>query len=119
MQKGPRPVKHLKFADYRVGNYAMVCVIPKATTLGWIDHKYRKVNLKLQMRYAGPYLIIKKISPVVYVLKVDDVERIFAEVKNSFDNFSYSTSELDKDLNTNTLEIIVEGMNKRAKRILI
>jgi hypothetical protein len=58
----------------------MVCVVPKATTLGWIDQKYRKVNLKLQLRYAGPYLIVKKISPVVYALKVDGVERIFHAV---------------------------------------
>ena len=53
------------------------------------------------------------------LISKDEVERIFAEVKSSFDNFSYKTKELDKDLNTNTLELIVEGMNKRAKRIFI
>jgi serine/threonine-protein kinase HipA len=51
------------------------------------------------------------------LISKDDVERIFAEVKSSFDNFNYKTSELDKDLNTSTLDLIVEGMSKRAKRI--
>jgi serine/threonine-protein kinase HipA len=53
------------------------------------------------------------------LISKDDAEKIFAEVKNSFDNFNYKTSELDKDLNTSTLDVIVEGMSKRAKRIFV
>ena len=48
----------------------------------------------------------------------EEFERICAEVKTSFDRFNYKASELDKDLNTTTLELIIEGMNKRMKRIL-
>jgi hypothetical protein len=40
-------------------------------------------------------------------------------VENSFDNFSYKTSELDKDLNTSTLDLIIEGMNKRVKKLFV
>lgn len=53
------------------------------------------------------------------LISKDDVERIFAEVKNSFDNFSYKASELDKNLETSTLDLIVEGMIKRTKRIFV
>jgi hypothetical protein len=51
------------------------------------------------------------------LISKDDVEKIFVEVKNSFDNFNYKASELEKDLNPNTLDLIIEGMDKRAKRI--
>ena len=53
------------------------------------------------------------------LISKDDFERICAEIKNSFDKFDYKVSELDKDLNTTTLELIIEGMNKRAKRIFV
>jgi len=77
MQKGQRPIHHLKYYDFNKGDYAMVCVVPKAKTLGWIDTQYRQINLKLQPRYAGPYLILRKVSPVVYVLEVDGTEKTF------------------------------------------
>ena len=53
------------------------------------------------------------------LISKDDFERICAEIKNSFDKFDYKVSELDNDLNTTTLELIVEGINKRAKRIFV
>jgi len=80
MQQGQRPIRHLKFAEYEEGEYAMICVVPKSTAIEWIDDKYRRVSQKLQLRYAGPYLIVKRISPVVYVLKIDGSERIFHAV---------------------------------------
>jgi len=80
MIKGQKPIVHLKYADYVVGDYAMVRVVPKTNTAGWIDKKYRRVTLKLQPRYAGPYQITKKISEVVYVLEVDKLERVFHAV---------------------------------------
>lgn len=53
------------------------------------------------------------------LISKDDVERIFGEVRNSFDNFNYEARELDKDLNVSTLDLIVEGMSKRAKRVFV
>ena len=37
----------------------------------------------------------------------------------SFDKFDYKTSTLDPNLEIETLEMIVEGMKKRAARILV
>lgn len=51
------------------------------------------------------------------LISKDDFEKICADIKNSFDKFDYKTSELDEDLNKNSLDIIVEGMNKRVRRI--
>ena len=76
MNNSLRPIRHLKYAEYEKGEFVMVSVIPKATTLSWIDPKYRKINLKLQPRYAGPYEIIKCVSPVVYVIKVEGIQRV-------------------------------------------
>lgn len=53
------------------------------------------------------------------LISKDDFEKICADIKNSFDKFAYKASELDKDLNTSTLDLIVEGMIKRAKRIFV
>ena len=71
MQDGQKPIRHLQFAEYKVGDYAMIVNTPKSQNLSWSDAKFRKLNLKLQPRYSGPYLISRQISPVVYVLKVD------------------------------------------------
>ena len=71
MQDGQKPIRHLQFAEYKVGDYAMVVNTPKSQNLSWADAKFRKLSLKLQPRYSGPYLISKQISPVIYVLKVD------------------------------------------------
>jgi hypothetical protein len=75
MQKGQRPIKHLKYCEYVAEEYAMICIVPKSRLLGWIDTQYRQINLKLQPRYAGPYRIIRRVSPVVYVLEVDGAEK--------------------------------------------
>ena len=80
MQKGQRPIHHLKYYDFREGEYTMVCIMPKTRTLGWIDTQYRQINLKLQPRYAGPYLVKRKLSPVTYVLEVDGTEKVFHAV---------------------------------------
>jgi hypothetical protein len=71
MREGQKPIRHLQFAEYQVGEYAMIANTPKSQNIGWVDAKFRKLNLKLQPRYSGPYLIIRRISPVVYVLQVD------------------------------------------------
>jgi hypothetical protein len=75
MRDGQKPIRHLQFAEYKVGDYAMVANTPKSQTVGWVDAKFRKLTLKLQPRYSGPYIISKQISPVVYVLKVDGFDK--------------------------------------------
>ena len=71
MREGQKPIRHLQFAEYKVGEYAMIVNTPKSQNIGWVDAKFRKLNLKLQPRYSGPYLIIRRLSPVVYVLQID------------------------------------------------
>ena len=71
MREGQKPIRHLQFAEYKVGDYAMIANTPKSQNIGWVDAKFRKLNLKLQPRYSGPYLIVKRVSPVVYTLQVD------------------------------------------------
>ena len=71
MQEGQKPIRHLQFAEYKEGDYAMIVNTPKSQNLNWSDARFRKLNLKLQPRYSGPYLISKRLSPVIYVLKVD------------------------------------------------
>ena len=71
MREGQKPIRHLQFAEYKVGDYAMIANTPKSQNIGWVDAKFRKLNLKLQPRYSGPYLITHRLSPVVYVLQVD------------------------------------------------
>jgi transposase InsO family protein len=68
MREGQKPIRHLQFAEYKVGDYAMIANTPKSQNIGWVDAKFRKLNLKLQPRYSGPYLIVKRVSPVVYVI---------------------------------------------------
>lgn len=49
----------------------------------------------------------------------EDFEKICQELKSSFDKFNYKSSALDPNLKVETLEMIVEGMKKRAERILV
>lgn len=52
------------------------------------------------------------------LISVDDFERITDEIKTGFQDFNYKKSELDPELEVSTLEIIIEGMKKRASRLL-
>ena len=47
-----------------------------------------------------------------------DFEQIVSEIKTSLKNLDYKKKELDPKLSVDTLEMIIEGMHKRAKRIL-
>jgi len=71
MREGQKPIRHLQFAEYKIGEYAMIANTPKSQNIGWVDAKFKKLNLKLQPRYSGPYLITRRLSPVVYILQVD------------------------------------------------
>ena len=45
-------------------------------SVGWMDYRKKKLTQKLQSRFSGPYRITKRISPVVYHLLVDGVEKV-------------------------------------------
>ena len=62
---------------------------------------------------------IEKMRSNILDISKEDFERICAEIKMSFDKFDYKTSTLDPNLEIETLEMIVEGMRKRAARILV
>ena len=51
-------------------------------------------------------------------LSKDNFEKIVEELKTSLANFNYTAKELDPRLSRETLEMIVEGMHKRAARVL-
>ena len=74
MKADQHPVGHREYRVYNEGDYAMVEVKPISTAVGWVEGESRTLTHKLQPRFAGPYQIIKRKSPVVYVLLIDGVE---------------------------------------------
>ena len=51
-------------------------------------------------------------------LSVNEYNDVITELKEKVDNFSYDQSELDPNLNLETLEYIVQGMKERAEYLL-
>ena len=47
-------------------------VRPKRLYKDLIDEEKYELAQKLQMSYEGPYTVIERISPVLYVVKMDD-----------------------------------------------
>ena len=80
MDKGQRPIRHLEHKEFAVGDYAMIKIIPDSKVTTWFEHQEYRIKGKLEPRYAGPYLIKKKISPVVFVLEVDNFTAMVHEV---------------------------------------
>jgi len=75
MLDSQRPTRHLTYHDYKVGDLVMIASIPRQNIKGWVDKKSRAISAKLQPRFSGPYPIVKWISPVVYIVQVDGVEK--------------------------------------------
>jgi transposase InsO family protein len=76
MLEGQRPIRHLKFHEYMVGDLVMVSITPKQKLKHWIEKEKRTVSAALQPRYSGPYPITKVISPVVYIVKINGIDRV-------------------------------------------
>ena len=75
MRDSQAPIRHLQYAEFEIGSYAMVASLPKQLLRSWVDQSEKAVTAKLQPRYSGPYLIVGQISPVVYTLKMDGTDK--------------------------------------------
>ena len=74
------PKRPLVFKEYEEGQRAFRVRRPVFTFISGtaVDHLHRKqkekVSMKLLERFEGPYLIIRKINPVLYDLEIDGKE---------------------------------------------
>ena len=62
------PTRKLQFKEYEVGDYCMIKRVPARFYKSKKHEEKIKVGKALQMRYTGPYLIVQKKSPVVYLI---------------------------------------------------
>jgi hypothetical protein len=128
MQDSQKPRRHLQFAEYKVGDYAMVSRVSKPTIISWLDKKERAISAKLQPRYSGPYLITGQRSPVVYVLQIDGRDKSIHAVNmkpfsgkqtytTPFVQTGYSRSEADKEITGEPLLLSPSPEINEAARI--
>jgi len=108
MQDSQKPRRHLQYAEYKVGDYAMVARMTKQSIMSWIDRKERTISAKLQPRYSGPYLITGQRSPVVYTLQIDGRDKYVHAVNmkpfsgkqtytTPYTQVGFSRSEIEKE----------------------
>src|SRR5690606_23018224 len=97
---------------------------------GYFLHQREKKplqHLRLAMSVGNSnYYNFAKISKRHYeesakkcLISNDDFERLMSEVKHDFDKLDYSKKDLDQNLDIKVLNCLIEGMNKRAAKILI
>jgi hypothetical protein len=75
MLEAQRPIRHMKYHEYMVGDLVMVSATPKQKLLSWIEKEKRAVSAALQPRYSGPYPIVKVTSPVTYIVKINGIDQ--------------------------------------------
>jgi len=66
MLEKQHPKTHLIFKEYAVGDFFYLKRIPKRFYIDEKDEIRYKLNAKLQYRWTGPYIVTKKVSPVLY-----------------------------------------------------
>jgi transposase InsO family protein len=76
MKTRQHPVSHLEFKEYEVGDFFYQKRISKRFYKNDADEVIHKLNAKLQYRWTGPYIITKKLSPVVYEADVHNKKKI-------------------------------------------
>ena len=76
MLESQRPIKHMKFHEYMVGDLVMISNIPKQKAKNWVEKEKRAISATLQPRYAGPYPIVKIKSPVVYIVRINGMDKL-------------------------------------------
>jgi len=64
-----------EFKEFEVGDLVYRKVTPKSVYKYYLSKKEYKILKKLNHRYCGPYLIIKKWSPVRYVISEHGKEK--------------------------------------------
>ena len=58
-----------QFRELSVGQAVFLKTIPKRKYKYHLDKKEYSLSKKLQFRFTGPYLITRKLSPVVYEIQ--------------------------------------------------
>ena len=62
----------LLFKEFIEGDYVFMKYIPRRFYRDDVRKKRYKLSRKLQIRYVGPYRIIKKFSPVLYQVDINN-----------------------------------------------
>ena len=76
MVESQRPIKHMKFHEYMVGDLVMISKVPKQSMKNWIEKEKRAISATLQPRYSGPYPVVKVNSPVIYIVRINGIDKI-------------------------------------------
>ena len=69
------PRKHRQFEEYKKGTFCFLKRVPRRDYMDWKEKIRYKLSAKLQSRFTGPYLIVRQLSPVLYVAIVDSKEK--------------------------------------------
>jgi hypothetical protein len=76
MKTKQHPISHLEFKEYEVGDFFYQKRIANRFYKNDTDEVIHKLNAKLQYRWTDPYIITKKLSPVVYEADVHNKKKI-------------------------------------------
>jgi len=69
----------LKFVEYEIGQKFMMVRRPVSAFKSIDDEEAYKISMKLVERYEGPYIITKKISPILYEANIEgSIKRVHA-----------------------------------------
>jgi transposase InsO family protein len=64
--------KRLPFVEYSVGDYVFLRHVPKRFYKDVMEERRYALNRKLQLRWIGPYRVVRKFNPVLYQVEVND-----------------------------------------------
>jgi transposase InsO family protein len=76
MAEKQHPRTYREFKEYNVGDFFYSKRVPKRFHKDEKDEMLYKLNAKLQNRWTGPYIIVKKISPVLYEADVHNQKKV-------------------------------------------
>ena len=76
MVQKQHPRTFREFKEYNVGDFFYSKRIAKRFYKDEKDEQLYKLNAKLQYRWTGPYIITKKISPVLYEADVHNQKKM-------------------------------------------
>lgn len=82
---------------------------------------FQKFKLSMKVGNSGHYafqrISLKHYRETAKICGMSDslFEKIHSEIKQSYNNFSFADNEIGKNINQDTLNMIIEGMRLRAK----